>query len=244
MEKIFTTGLVIEMKSYVNLKLIDFLASFGKILYINGPQVLPPPLTPQQEAEVFDGIEKKDENAINMLIVHNLRLVVYIAKKFENTGVPVDDLSSIGTMGLIKAVRSFVPSKNIKFATYASRCVENEILMYLRKRSNKNVDISMDEALSTDSDGNELNLIDVLYTDENEISKNMEQESDKNIIWQSLDRLNSREREIMIMRFGLDGKREKTQKEVADIIGISQSYISRLEKRILKKLKKEIEKIG
>lgn len=244
MEKIFTTGLVIEMKSYVNLKLIDFLASFGKILYINGPQVLPPPLTPQQEAEVFDGIEKKDENAINMLIVHNLRLVVYIAKKFENTGVPVDDLSSIGTMGLIKAVRSFVPSKNIKFATYASRCVENEILMYLRKRSNKNVDISMDEALSTDSDGNELNLIDVLYTDENEISKNMEQESDKNIIWQSLDRLNSREREIMIMRFGLDGKREKTQKEVADIIGISQSYISRLEKRSLKKLKKEIEKIG
>lgn len=244
MEKIFTTGLVIEMKSCVNLKLIDFLASFGKILYINGPQVLPPPLTPQQEAEVFDGIEKKDENAINMLIVHNLRLVVYIAKKFENTGVPVDDLSSIGTMGLIKAVRSFVPSKNIKFATYASRCVENEILMYLRKRSNKNIDISMDEALSTDSDGNELNLIDVLYTDENEISKNMELESDKNIIWQSLDRLNSREREIMIMRFGLDGKREKTQKEVADIIGISQSYISRLEKRILKKLKKEIEKIG
>ncbi|MBR5805322.1 MAG: sigma-70 family RNA polymerase sigma factor [Oscillospiraceae bacterium] len=232
------------MKSCVNLKLIDFLASFGKILYINGPQVLPPPLTPQQEAEVFDGIEKKDENAINMLIVHNLRLVVYIAKKFENTGVPVDDLSSIGTMGLIKAVRSFVPSKNIKFATYASRCVENEILMYLRKRSNKNIDISMDEALSTDSDGNELNLIDVLYTDENEISKNMELESDKNIIWQSLDRLNSREREIMIMRFGLDGKREKTQKEVADIIGISQSYISRLEKRILKKLKKEIEKIG
>ena len=232
------------MKSCVNLKLIDFLASFGKILYINGPQVLPPPLTPQQEAEVFDGIEKKDENAINMLIVHNLRLVVYIAKKFENTGVPVDDLTSIGTMGLIKAVRSFVPSKNIKFATYASRCVENEILMYLRKRSNKNIDISMDEALSTDSDGNELNLIDVLYTDENEISKNMELESDKNIIWQSLDRLNSREREIMIMRFGLDGKREKTQKEVADIIGISQSYISRLEKRILKKLKKEIEKIG
>ena len=244
MEKIFTTGLVIEMKSCVNLKLIDFLASFGKILYINGPQVLPPPLTPQQEAEVFDGIEKKDENAINMLIVHNLRLVVYIAKKFENTGVPVDDLSSIGTMGLIKAVRSFVPSKNIKFATYASRCVENEILMYLRKRSNKNIDISMDEALSTDSDGNELNLIDVLYTDENEISKNMELESDKNIIWQSLDRLNSREREIMIMRFGLDGKREKTQKEVADIIGISQSYISRLEKRIIARLKKEITRVS
>ena len=238
------TGLVIEMKKHIRLVIPAFIASVGKILYINGPQVLPPPLSPQQEAQVFAGIEAKDENAINMLIVHNLRLVVYIAKKFENTGVPVDDLSSIGTMGLIKAVRSFVPSKNIKFATYASRCVENEILMYLRKRSNKNIDISMDEALSTDADGNELNLIDVLYTDENEISKDMELESDKKIIWQSLERLNPREKEIMIMRFGLDGKREKTQKEVADIIGISQSYISRLEKRILKKLKKEIEKIG
>ena len=244
MEKIFTTGLVIEMKSCVNLKLIDFLASFGKILYINGPQVLPPPLTPQQEAEVFDGIEKKDENAINMLIVHNLRLVVYIAKKFENTGVSVDDLTSIGTMGLIKAVKSFIPSKNIKFATYASRCVENEILMYLRKRSNRNIDISMDEALSTDSEGNELNLIDVLYTQENEISKTMEEESNRQIVWQSLDKLPVREKEIVIMRFGLNGNEEKTQKEVADIIGISQSYISRLEKKILKKLKKEIEKIG
>ena len=179
-----------------------------------------------------------------MLIVHNLRLVVYIAKKFENTNVSIDDLTSIGTMGLIKAVKSFIPSKNIKFATYASRCVENEILMYLRKRSNRNIDISMDEALSTDSDGNELNLIDVLYTDENEISKNIEQESDRAVVWRSLRSLSEREREIMVMRFGLDGEKEKTQKEVADIIGISQSYISRLEKKILKKLKKEIEKIG
>ena len=232
------------MKNVLKAKLSEVLAVFQNILYINGPQVLPPPLTPQQEAEVFAGLERKDRDAINKLIVHNLRLVVYIAKKFENTGVPVDDLSSIGTMGLIKAVKSFVPSKNIKFATYASRCVENEILMYLRKRSNKNIDISMDEALSTDADGNELNLIDVLYTDENEISKNMEIESDKKVIWQSLDCLTQREREIMIMRFGLTGAKEKTQKEVADIIGISQSYISRLEKRILKKLKKEIEKIG
>lgn len=232
------------MKKVFTKRISKWLSRLLYVFYINGPQTLPPPLTIQQEIEVFAGVEKKDPESINKLIIHNLRLVVYIAKKFENTGVPVDDLSSIGTMGLIKAVRSFVPSKNIKFATYASRCVENEILMYLRKRSNKNIDISMDEALSTDSDGNELNLIDVLYTDENEISKNMELESDKNIIWQSLDRLNSREREIMIMRFGLDGKREKTQKEVADIIGISQSYISRLEKRILKKLKKEIEKIG
>ena len=169
---------------------------------------------------------------------------MYIAKKFENTGVPVDDLTSIGTMGLIKAVKSFIPSKNIKFATYASRCVENEILMFLRKRSNRNIDISMDEALSTDSDGNELNLIDVLYTDENEISRNMETESDKNAVWQSLETLPKREKEIMVMRFGLGGTQEKTQKEVADIIGISQSYISRLEKKILKKLKKEIERIG
>lgn len=225
-------------------KIVSFLSVLNGVLYINGPQVLPPPLTARQEAEVFAGIENKDEEAINKLIVHNLRLVVYIAKKFENTGVPVDDLSSIGTMGLIKAVRSFVPSKNIKFATYASRCVENEILMFLRRRSNKNIDISMDDALSTDADGNELNLIDVLYTDENEISKNMEAESDRDMIWKSLECLTEREKEIMIMRYGLKGAKEKTQKEVADIIGISQSYISRLEKRILKKLKKEIEKIG
>ena len=225
-------------------KLSKFISGFCKILYINGPQTLPPPLTKQQEAVVFEGIENKDVTCENMLIVHNLRLVVYIAKKFENTGVPVDDLTSIGTMGLIKAVKSFIPSKNIKFATYASRCVENEILMFLRKRSNRNVDISMDEALSTDSDGNELNLIDVLYADANEISKNMEKESDKNAVWQSLECLPPREKEIMIMRFGLGGCEEKTQKEVADMIGISQSYISRLEKKILKKLKKEIERIG
>ena len=231
------------MKMFI-LKLFCRIPGIQKVLYISGPQLLPPPLTPQQEQEVFCGLERKDEKAINTLIIHNLRLVVYIAKKFENTGVPVDDLTSIGTMGLIKAVNNFIPSKNIKFATYASRCVENEILMYLRKRSNRNIDISMDEALSTDSDGNELNLIDVLCTDENEISRNMERESDRLTVWKSLETLPEREREIMIMRFGLDGKREKTQKEVADIIGISQSYISRLEKRILKKLKKEIEKIG
>lgn len=220
------------------------ISDFCRVLYINGPQTLPPPLTKRQEAEVFQGLENKDQNCENLLIVHNLRLVVYIAKKFENTGIPVDDLTSIGTMGLIKAVKSFIPSKNIKFATYASRCVENEILMYLRKRSNRNIDISMDEALSTDSDGNELNLIDVLYTDEYEISKNMETESDKSAVWKSLEILPPREREIMIMRFGLGGAEEKTQKEVADIIGISQSYISRLEKKIFKKLKKEIERIG
>ena len=231
------------VKKLVN-KLISIIGGMQKILYISGPQNLPPPLTARQEAEVFAGLERKDEDAVNRLIVHNLRLVVYIAKKFENTAVPVDDLTSIGTMGLIKAVKNFVPSKNIKFATFASKCVENEILMFLRKRSNRNVDISMDEALSTDSDGNELNLMDVLCTEDDEISRNMERESDISLVWQSLDKLPEREREIMIMRFGLKGTPERTQKEVADIIGISQSYISRLEKRIFKKLKKEIEKIG
>ena len=232
------------MKKVFTKRISKWLSRLLYVFYINGPQTLPPPLTIQQEIEVFAGVEKKEPEAINKLIIHNLRLVVYIAKKFENTGVSVDDLTSIGTMGLIKAVKSFIPSKNIKFATYASRCVENEKLMYLRKRSNRNIDISMDEALSTDSEGNELNLIDVLYTQENEISKTMEEESNRQIVWQSLDKLPVREKEIVIMRFGLNGNEEKTQKEVADIIGISQSYISRLEKKILKKLKKEIEKIG
>ena len=211
--------------------------------YINGPQTLPPPLTPQQEEEIFAGLERGDKDARDKMIVHNLRLVIYIAKKFETSAVSIEDLTSIGSLGLIKAVNSFKPSKNIKFATYASRCVENEILMYLRKQSNKNVDISIDEALSVDSDGNELNLIDILCTDESEISKNIEQESEKEILWKSINCLTKREREIILMRFGLDGTEEKTQKEVADYIGISQSYISRLEKRIFKKLKKEIEKI-
>ncbi|MEG0091693.1 MAG: sigma-70 family RNA polymerase sigma factor, partial [Oscillospiraceae bacterium] len=183
-------------------------------------------------------------NAKEKMIVHNLRLVVYIAKKFENVPISIEDLTSIVTMGLIKAVNSFLPSKNIKFATYASRCVENEILMYLRKQSNKNIDISIDDALSTDTDGNELNLIDILYTDEYEVSKDMEKESERTVLWQSIKTLSSREKDIILMRFGLNGCPEKTQKEVADEIGISQSYISRLEKRIFKKLKKEIEKIG
>ena len=232
------------MNIVIRKNLGKILSLFCRVLYINGPQTLPPPLTPRQEAEVFAGLERQDEESANKLIVHNLRLVVYIAKKFENTGVPIDDLTSIGTMGLIKAVRSFVPSRNIKFATYASRCVENEILMYLRKRSNRNIDISMDEALSTDSDGNELNLIDVLFTREDEISRNIESESDRKTVWNSLQTLPLREKEIMIMRYGLDGEEERTQKEVADIMGISQSYISRLEKKILKKLRKEIEKAG
>ncbi|MBP1551309.1 MAG: sigma-70 family RNA polymerase sigma factor [Oscillospiraceae bacterium] len=212
------------------------------IWYINGPQTLPPPLTQEEEQIVFEGLERGEKQAREKMIVHNLRLVIYIAKKFECSAVSVDDLTSIGSLGLIKAVNSFIPSKNIKFATYASRCVENEILMYLRKQSNRNVDVSIDDALSVDSDGNELNLIDVLYTDEYEVSKNIEQESEKQVLWQSINSLTGRERDIILMRFGLNGNREKTQKEVADEIGISQSYISRLEKRIFKKLRKEIER--
>lgn len=213
------------------------------IWYINGPQTLPPPLNEAEERQIFEGLEKGDSSARDKMIVHNLRLVIYIAKKFENSTVNIEDLTSIGSLGLIKAVNSFKPSKNIKFATYASRCVENEILMYLRKQSNKNTDISIDDALSVDSDGNELNLIDILYTDEYEVSRNIEEESDKQILWKSIHTLPKREKEIILMRFGLNGVSEKTQKEVADEIGISQSYISRLEKRIFKKLKKEIEKI-
>ncbi len=224
--------------------ILKLIGKIHKLWYINGPQTLPAPLKKEEEILVFIGIENKEAWAREKLIVHNLRLVVYIAKKFENTNIPIDDLTSIGTMGLIKAVNSFVPSKNIKFATYASRCVENEILMFLRKQSNKTIDISMDEALSTDTDGNELNLIDVLHTSDNEISKNIEMESDKIMIRKSLECLNDREKEIMLLRFGLNGKEEKTQKEVADEIGISQSYISRLEKKILKKLKRELEKIN
>ena len=229
----------------LNLKKLLLKLSMDKkiIWYINGPQTLPPPLSEAEEQIIFQGLEVGDSIAREKMIVHNLRLVIYIAKKFESSTVNIEDLTSIGSLGLIKAVSSFKPSKNIKFATYASRCVENEILMFLRKQSNKNIDISIDDALSVDSDGNELNLIDILYTDEYEVSKNIESESEKQILWQSLHTLPKREKEIIMMRFGLNGIPEKTQKEVADEIGISQSYISRLEKRIFKKLKKEIEKI-
>jgi len=230
---------------FLNLKnlLLKFKIETKILWYINGPQSLPPPLTEEEESVIFNGLEEGDKSAKEKMIVHNLRLVIYIAKKFENSIVNIEDLTSIGTMGLIKAVNSFKPSKNIKFATYASRCVENEILMYLRKQSNKNIDISIDDALSVDSDGNELNLIDILYTDEYEVSRNIEEECEKQILWQSIHTLPKREKDIILMRFGLNGVPEKTQKEVADEIGISQSYISRLEKRIFKKLKKQIEKI-
>ena len=211
------------------------------IFYVNGPQTLPPPLTKKQEEECLEKILQGEKSAREMLIIHNLRLVVYIAKKFENTGIGVEDLVSIGTIGLIKAVNTFCPEKNIKLATYASRCVENEILMYLRKISNRKTEISIDEPLNTDHDGNELLLSDVLAGDADSVNYNLEYEDEKRILHTIVERLGERERQIINMRFGIDGENEHTQKEVADIMGISQSYISRLEKRIIARIKHEME---
>ena len=213
------------------------------IYYINSPDILPTPLSKEEELETFKKLEENDENAKQKLIVHNLRLVVYIAKKFESTGICIDDLISIGTIGLIKAVNTFCPSKNIKLATYASRCIENEILMHLRKVQSCKNDISIDEPLNVDWDGNELLLSDILGTDENIINYIIESDVEKNILISAINRLGKREQNIMNLRFGLQNNNEHTQKEVADIIGISQSYISRIEKRVIKKLKKDLEKV-
>lgn len=204
--------------------------------YINGPISLPEPLSVEEEQELSEKLANGDEKAREKLIVHNLRLVVYIAKKFENSGVNIEDLISIGTIGLIKAVNTFSPEKNIKLATYASRCIENEILMHLRKIASQKVEISLDEPLNTDWDGNELMLADVLGSDGDEINREMEEEDEKRILLQVIDTLPEREKEIIDMRFGLGEKEELTQKQVADKLGISQSYISRLEKRIIKKI--------
>ena len=212
----------------------------NELYYINGPELLPPPLSADEEAVIISEMQSEPEKA-SILIEHNLRLVVYIAKKFENTGVGIEDLVSIGTIGLIKAINSYKSDKNIKLATYASRCIENEILMYIRKSSNRHVEISIDEPLNTDWDGNELLLSDILGTEEDEVYRNIEEKEDKKIIADAVSKLNKREQKIVNMRFGLNGYREKTQKEVADELGISQSYISRLEKKIMKRLKKEIE---
>jgi RNA polymerase sporulation-specific sigma factor len=208
--------------------------------YINGPESLPEPLTKEQEEMFLKRILEGDEAAREHLIVHNLRLVVYIAKKFESSGVSVDDLISIGTIGLIKAANTFRPEKNIKLATYASRCIENEILMYLRKINVHKSDISIDEPLNTDWDGNELLLSDVLGSEPDEINRNVEYEDEKLSLLRALEALPERERTIMNLRFGIDCEHEYTQKQVADMLGISQSYISRLEKRILDRLKKEL----
>ena len=215
----------------------------GEVYYVNGPDTLPPPLSRTEEAEVFAGLTANDPAARKKLIVHNLRLVVYIAKKFESTGIGIEDLVSIGTIGLIKAVNTFNPEKNIKFATYASRCIENEILMFLRKSSQYRNDLSIDEPLNTDYDGNELLLSDVLGTDDDVVNKGIETEAEREILRGAVSELCDREREIMEMRFGLINGKEMTQKEVADTIGISQSYISRLEKRIIKKLRVKLESI-
>lgn len=210
--------------------------------YINTPGSLPPPLKKGEEENAVERLSQGDASAREKLIVHNLRLVVYIAKKFDNSGVSIDDLISIGTIGLIKAVNTFRADKNIKLATYASRCIENEILMFLRKTSHSKNEMSIDEPLNVDWDGNELLLSDVLGSDGSEIGRNVEDEDEKRILIMSVGKLRERERLIMNMRFGLDGGREHTQKEVADILGISQSYISRLEKRIIVQLRRDIEK--
>lgn len=213
------------------------------VFYVNGADTLPPPLTRQEEDEVFARLADNDVAARNVLITHNLRLVVYIAKKFESSGIGIEDLISIGTIGLIKAVKTFCPNKNIKLATYASRCIENEILMFLRKSSQYRNELSIDEPLNVDYDGNELLLSDVLGTDEDVVNKGIENEAEREILRNAVAELGEREREIMEMRFGLKDGREKTQKEVADLIGISQSYISRLEKKIIRKLRVKIESV-
>ena len=212
----------------------------GKIMYIGGSDVLPAPLRPEDERRAIEALAAGDETARQTLIEHNLRLVVYIARRFENTGVNLEDLISIGTIGLIKAVNTFNSEKSIKLATYASRCIENEILMYLRKSVNQRTELSFDEPLNTDWDGNELLLSDVLGTDDDEVCRPLEEAADKQMLKTAIAALNERDREIIVMRFGLYGKRECTQKELADIMGISQSYISRLEKRIIVRLKREI----
>ena len=223
-------------------RLLIAIGAESEFFYVNGSQTLPAPLSKKQESEILEQLENGNTQNRDKLVVHNLRLVVYIARKFENTGIGIEDLVSIGTVGLIKAVNTFCPSKKIKLATYASRCIENEILMYLRKINLHRTDISIDEPLNIDWDGNELLLSDVLGSEPDEINRGLECEDEKKVLLETVNSLSPRERLIMNMRFGLGGETEHTQKEVADILGISQSYISRLEKRIIARLKKEMEK--
>ena len=238
------------IKTFVNINKLPFFSGIiikkeGDLHYIGGNEVLPPPLSAKEEYQCIKSlIEEENMEARSKLIEHNLRLVVYIAKKFDNTGVGVEDLISIGTIGLIKGINTFNPTKNIKLATYASRCIENEILMYLRKNNKTKLEVSIDEPLNVDWDGNELLLSDILGTDEDVISRGIENEVEKRLLYKDIEKLNTREKVIVEMRYGLnnvDGE-EMTQKEVADSLGISQSYISRLEKKIIKRLKREIVK--
>lgn len=228
------------------LALKGFFTRLGKegCHYINGPETLPPPLSKEEERAVLENIKNGVENAREPLITHNLRLVVYIAKKFESPGASVEDLISIGTIGLIKAVNTFSPERNIKLATYASRCIENEILMHLRKSSQLRNEVSIDDPLNVDWDGNELLLSDLLGSEPDAINRDLEQEAEKAMLMEAVSRLSPREKKIMVLRFGLEAAKEHTQKEVADELGISQSYISRLEKRIIHRLKKDLEKAG
>lgn len=233
------------MKSALRLKRFAekiFRSVFGEgdeILYVGGPDILPAPLSPEEEARAVAGM-RDDPSLCDELISHNLRLVVYISKKFDGTGIGIEDLISIGTIGLIKAIRTFRPEKNIKLATYASRCIENEILMYIRKNASHRGDVSIDEPLRVDWDGNELLLSDVLGSDDDSVSAGIEKNEEERILREAVASLDEREREIIEMRYGLFGRREMTQKEVADRLGISQSYISRLEKRIILRLKDQI----
>ena len=236
------TKIILKIKSFLYRALFKLKINSASY-YINGPETLPAPLTTEEETEIIHLLNtENDAFAREKLIVHNLRLVVYIARKFDAIGAGVEDLISIGTIGLIKAVNTFCPDRNIKLATYASRCIENEILMYIRKTTMLKTEISIDEPLNVDWDGNELLLSDILGSDGDEVGGRVEQEDEKKLLNEQIKRLNTRERQIMNMRFGLQGEKEHTQKEVADLLGISQSYISRLEKRILVRLKRELEK--
>src|SRR5690554_1843090 len=230
---------------YINILQIFKIKEIDEIFYIGGSEALPPPLTLEEESYLVNRLKNQQNNGAikTVLIERNLRLVVYIARKFENTGIGVEDLISIGTIGLIKAVNTFDPQKNIKLATYASRCIENEILMFLRRNNKIRLEISFDEPLNIDWDGNELLLSDILGTENDIIHRCIEEEVDKELLQIAMNKLNDREKRIMELRFGLKDGLEKTQKEVADMLGISQSYISRLEKRIIKRLKKEISKM-
>lgn len=228
----------------IRIRLVQLLCNLwarrAKLHYIGGSDVLPPPLTPEEERQTVERFGMGDFSARDVLIERNLRLVVYVARRFDNTGVNIEDLISIGTIGLIKAINTFDAEKKIKLATYASRCIENEILMFLRRTGKNRMEVSFDEPLSTDWDGNELLLKDVMGTEPDQVSKRIEEEADRSLLHEAVNRLPGREKYIVQLRFGLDGGGERTQKEVADELGISQSYISRLEKRILRRLESEI----
>ena len=235
-----------QLYSLARQKLTDLVTSLTarELYYIGGPEPLPAPLTAEEERTLLEHLPADDGSIRRTLIERNLRLVVFIARKFDNTGVMLEDLISIGTIGLIKAVNTFDPMKKIKLATYASRCIENEVLMFLRRHSRTRAEVSIDEPLKTDWDGNELLLSDVLGTEPDTVSRGIEDDAEKAILFEALSRLNPREKQIMSLRFGLGGQQEMTQKEVADVMGISQSYISRLEKRILQRLHGEMLRAG